>query len=217
VWVKIGDFGLAKSVKGDTMLRTDISGFYTAPEAMGMSNSSETSEYTNAVDIWSLGCISHKMLTQVMPFSRLCILFEYYERRVEFPRTIMLSKNIGTQGIGFVERMLASVPSSRPTAEEALGHEWLLADDEEAMEPDNEVPTDQIMPDRPATLDTGTLGGTLLPYTRGEMKAGTSTEDVLPILCPFLRSDENIGLLTKRTKLSEKVAQISPIGKAFLP
>jgi serine/threonine protein kinase len=127
------------------MLRTDITGFYTAPEAMGMSNSSETSEYTNAVDIWSLGCISHKMLTQVMPFSRLCILFEYYERRVEFPRTIMLSKNISTQGIGFVERMLASVPSSRPAAEEALGHEWLLADDEEAMEPDNEVPTDQCL------------------------------------------------------------------------
>ena len=66
-WVKIGDFGLAKLARNGTAFCTEVfSAGYSAPE-MGINIGSDSSEYTNAVDIWAAGCIAHRMLTQILP------------------------------------------------------------------------------------------------------------------------------------------------------
>ena len=68
VWVKIGDFGLAKLAGEGTAFRTQaFTVGYLAPET-GIATSGDSSEYTNAVDIWAVGCITHEMLTQVFFF-----------------------------------------------------------------------------------------------------------------------------------------------------
>jgi serine/threonine protein kinase len=63
IWVKIGDFGLAKPARDGTVFRARaFTMSYVAPEA-GVVTSGDTSEFTNAVDIWALGCITPEMLT----------------------------------------------------------------------------------------------------------------------------------------------------------
>jgi hypothetical protein len=134
------------------------------------------------------------MLTQEMPFPSLHILFQYYEGRIEFPRSIMLSKNTSSQGIEFVECMLASVPASRIAAEEALGHMWLLAEDEEAMEPEKKAQTAQTTDGGPAIPGTDTTGEGLLPHTLEATGKESPTRDVVdhfvqvvfPIILPIL-------------------------------
>jgi serine/threonine protein kinase len=77
-WVKIGDFGLSKRFRGQQSLIT-MAGTpdYMAPEilascfnnsAYGGANTNVGS-YTVAVDMWSLGCILHRLLTRQLPFS----------------------------------------------------------------------------------------------------------------------------------------------------
>ena len=88
----------------------------------------ETSEYTNAIDIWALGCITHEILTQTLPFRGWGELSSYCSRP-SLPRNAMLSKNISKRGIEFVERALAYPPVCRMAANEALGLEWLRPED----------------------------------------------------------------------------------------
>ena len=129
VWVKIGDFGLAKLAREGTTLRTEaFSAGYSAPE-MGIDTSGDSSEYTNAVDIWALGCITHEVLTQVLPFPSISQL-SLYCIRPEFPRNSMLAKNISRKGMEIVESMLAFHPERRIPAKEALDSEWLQLEEE---------------------------------------------------------------------------------------
>jgi serine/threonine protein kinase len=124
VWVKIGDFGLAKLARNGTVLRTQaFTRSYVASE-IGITTNGDTSEYTNAVDIWSLGCVTHEMLTKALPFRSLRELFSYCNRP-EFPRKAMISKSISQKGIEFVVSMLALSPEHRIAAKEALNSGWL--------------------------------------------------------------------------------------------
>ena len=122
VWVKIGDFGLAKLMRNGTAFRTSaFSPGYSAPE-MRIETSGDSSKYTNAVDIWAVECIAHEMLTRLFPFQNFYELSLYCIRR-EFPRNSMLLKNISRKGMEIVESMLAINPDRRIAAKEALDSE----------------------------------------------------------------------------------------------
>ena len=96
---------------------------------MGVRTSGDSSEYTNSVDIWAIGCISHEMLTGVLPFPSISDL-SLYCIRPEFPRNSMHRKNISRKGMEIVESMLALSPERRVTAKEALDSEWLRLEGE---------------------------------------------------------------------------------------
>lgn len=67
IWVKIADFGATKQTKF-TALRTSYGTHgYLAPEMIGFIPRS-TQRYTYALDMWSLGCLLHKLLTSDTPF-----------------------------------------------------------------------------------------------------------------------------------------------------
>ncbi|CUS11452.1 unnamed protein product, partial [Tuber aestivum] len=64
VWVKLGDFGISKRIlaQDTTSFHTRVSTpMYSAPEVLGLDSNSETSDYTNSVDIWSLGCVIYEL------------------------------------------------------------------------------------------------------------------------------------------------------------
>lgn len=65
---------------------------YLAPE-VGIDPNRDTSVYTNAVDVWSIGCITHELLTQVLPFRGITVLTRYCSYP-EFPRELMLTKSV---------------------------------------------------------------------------------------------------------------------------
>ena len=63
--VKLGDFGISKQIQPQdtTIFHAQVSTrIYAAPEVLGLDSNSETSAYTNSVDIWSLGCVIYKLL-----------------------------------------------------------------------------------------------------------------------------------------------------------
>lgn len=134
LWVKIGDFGLAKQVgNGAALLTMGGTWPYAAPEMWGIDPNSDSSEYTSSVDIWSLGVIAHEILMRAPPFKNTGEL-ELYCRSPKFPKQAMLSREISLTGVEFVEGMLAYPPERRLTAMEALGSEWLRPEEAEEVE-----------------------------------------------------------------------------------
>ena len=124
-------------MRGATTFRTQaFSAGYSAPE-MGFKTSGDSSEYTNAVDIWALGCITYEVLTQTLPFRDLVELSSYCFCP-KLPQDTMLSKNISKSGIEFVERALAYPPERRIAAQEALDMEWLQPEDRVVAGPETE-------------------------------------------------------------------------------
>ena len=77
-WVKIGDFGVAKRIQDDgTALKTETgTRDYLAPEVSGHIDE-ENFVYSNAVDMWSLGCIMYKLVVRKSPFDDAVALGSY--------------------------------------------------------------------------------------------------------------------------------------------
>lgn len=125
-WVKIGDFGLTKRIERDlTALRTYAgTQHFQAPEILGYVDE-ESSEYTNAVDMWSLGCVTYELLTQTVPFAEVKELSFYCRGKVPFPDKSLASRNISSGAKEFIQGLMAPEPSKRFTVEIAAQHAWL--------------------------------------------------------------------------------------------
>ena len=100
---------------------------YGAPEVRGVDSSSETSIYTNSVDIWSLGCVIYELLVGDRFFVSEHQYFCYFYKKWLFPEEKLkgLSPPTDDSGISLLESMLSVQPGDRPTAADALNHAWL--------------------------------------------------------------------------------------------
>ena len=130
VWVKLGDFGVSKRILAQsiTTLHTPVSTqLYSAPEVLGLDSSSETSNYTNSVDIWSLGCVIYELLTGTKLFALEGQVSRYFFGKCPFPEDKLkgLSPPTDDIGISLLKSMLLIRPEDRPTAAGALSHGWL--------------------------------------------------------------------------------------------
>src|ERR1700759_5714680 len=130
VWVKLGDFGVSKRILAQTTttLHTQVSTqIYSAPEVLGLDPNSETSDYTNSVDIWSLGCVVYELLVGTKLFVSEFQLSGYFYGKWPFPEGKLkgLSPPMDDFGISLLKSMLLIQPEDRPTAARALCHGWL--------------------------------------------------------------------------------------------
>ena len=111
-----------------TTLHTQVlTPLYSAPEVLGLDSNSETSEYTNSVDIWSLGCVIYELLVGTKLFVSEFQLSGYFYAKWPFPedRLRVLSPPTDPIGISLLKAMLLIQPEGRPTAADALSHGWL--------------------------------------------------------------------------------------------
>jgi serine/threonine protein kinase len=125
-WVKLGDFGLTKKQADGTVYRTHAgTEKYMAPELYfyvpGLNK--ETSEYTNAVDIWALGCIVYRIITRAVPFPSLLSLRNYSNCDEELLFEVLSPM---AEAEAFVQKLLTPHPAKRPTASAALEHSWVI-------------------------------------------------------------------------------------------
>ncbi|CUS11444.1 unnamed protein product, partial [Tuber aestivum] len=128
--VKLGDFGISKRIQPQdtTTLHTQVSTpVYGAPEVLGLDSNSETSDYTNSVDFWSLGCVIYELLVGERLFMKWIQVYHYFLGKLPFPEDKLkgLSPPTDDVGISLIKSMLAIHPGDRPTATEALGRKWL--------------------------------------------------------------------------------------------
>lgn len=128
--VKITDFSISKQAGDGTAVRT-VAGTssYIAPEIWGFL-SIETSVYTSAVDIWSLGCLIHAIITKMTPFPRPRKLIDYTLGRISFP-TRLIQKKATWTAIKFITSLMMPHPEERPTAEQALNDPWFSVKEHE--------------------------------------------------------------------------------------
>ncbi|PUU79037.1 kinase-like domain-containing protein [Tuber borchii] len=147
VWVKLGDFGVSKRIldQATTTFHTRVfTQGYGAPEVQGVDSNSETSNYTNSVDIWSLGCVIYELLVGTKLFVSGFQLSGYLYGQWPFPENKLkeLSPPMEDIGVLLLKSMLLIKPEDRPTAADALSHGWLAglkSDDKDSGDDQDET------------------------------------------------------------------------------
>lgn len=147
--LKIGDFGLARTTsETDFMTEYVVTRWYRAPELL-----LNCSEYTSAIDVWSVGCIFCEIMTREPLFPgkdyvhQLRLITELigspddaslgflrsenakrYVRQLPSYRKQNFSArfpNMSPEALDLLEKMLIFDPSKRITVDEALCHPYL--------------------------------------------------------------------------------------------
>lgn len=132
IFIKITDFGLAKISDNATFMKTFCGTLaYVAPEVITGKYDLQQSQdspvnYSNLVDIWSLGCLVYVLLTSHLPFNGRTQTQMFQKiKSGEFHESPLNSYKISKEGRDFLSCCLQVDPRMRVTAEEALKHPWL--------------------------------------------------------------------------------------------
>ena len=105
-------------------MHTSIETPYSAPEIRGFVNiDAEASCYTSAVDMWSLGCLVHWLLTQQLPLST-GELLSYCTRGSVLPSKHLDRHKTSADAYDFIAKLLKPQPANRLTASDSLQHQW---------------------------------------------------------------------------------------------
>lgn len=149
--IKPPDFGVSRYTIG-TQLRTQCgTPAYVAPEILRLlpGRRHREREYTNAVDMWALGCLLHEILTSQTPFLGLqsdtgtiysgvavnsapqieidmALFSQFCSGNVDLPTEVLQKSGVSASRIGFVERLLVADPHSRTSASDALSTQWVF-------------------------------------------------------------------------------------------
>ncbi|KAF2566659.1 hypothetical protein F2Q68_00024021 [Brassica cretica] len=157
--LKIGDFGLARTTSDtDFMTEYVVTRWYRAPELL-----LNCSEYTAAIDIWSVGCIFGEIMTgqplfpgkdyvhqlrlitelvgspdnSSLGFLRSDNARRYVRQLPRYPKQEFAARfpKMPPTAIDLLERMLVFDPNRRISVDEALGHAYLSPHHDVAKEP----------------------------------------------------------------------------------
>ena len=153
-WVKLGDFGVSKSLAND-LTRTNIDTDFTAPETIGFpgAGSAEASSYTYAADLWSLGFLVHWLLTVKLPLTRKEMGEFCIGALPNLPQQHLQEQYVTNTGIDFILALLHPQPSQRPSADHIQWHTWLQEITQTLPMPNHSIPEQhtRFAPQIPAT------------------------------------------------------------------
>ncbi|KAM0788863.1 hypothetical protein ACM66B_002948 [Microbotryomycetes sp. NB124-2] len=160
---KVTDFGLAKMVGENTMLKTMCgTPTYLAPEVV-LKNDANAG-YGPAVDAWSIGIILYACLTNTTPFDEsesTPLPQRMAERKVDM--TSVREVGVSDMAIDFLSRLLINDPRRRMSVCDALRHPWLVTKvrEDSAIMPllVSSLPFNDKKPSYPTTDPNGNGGG----------------------------------------------------------
>ena len=99
-----------------------------APEVLDVLDSRDVgSDYTNAVDIWAAGCVVYRIIAGRVPFPQIKSLVKYCENETLFPYDDPFGSSTQSEGSKFIRKLLVSNPNDRPSALQALKHDWIIS------------------------------------------------------------------------------------------
>lgn len=127
-FVKIADFGISKRRQHDvTTLHTLQRGTFgfAAPEALGFSVNNNISSYSFSVDMWSLGAVAYRMLTNTTLFQNIADMFRYIHEMSPFPLEALKNHGVSESGQDFILKLMSADPKDRLSASSAFQHEWM--------------------------------------------------------------------------------------------
>lgn len=130
--VKITDFGSSKLVVDGTALRSEVgTQSYMAPEIIGLLGDHQV--YSNAVDMWSLGCLVYAIVTGETLFPH--PPFQHIRGYIGDERSLAgLAK--GSEypaAMNLIMSLINPKPDLRLTTKQALKHHWVYVDQEEDL------------------------------------------------------------------------------------
>ncbi|RTE82984.1 hypothetical protein BHE90_002478 [Fusarium euwallaceae] len=173
-FVKIADFGISRrrhqDVTTSLTLQRGTLGF-AAPEALGVESEAT---YSFWVDMWSLGAVAYRILTNTSAFLSLSDLFRYTSGMLEFPEDKLMSQNVSELGRGFIIKLMQPVPEARLSAVQAMLDPWFttpLATSEDSSNIPHSTAveehdiTDVSMPSKAWSTDDQTTVSTPVPIT----------------------------------------------------
>ena len=123
--IKLADFGFAKKVSGKSLDTQCGTPGYVAPEIL------KRVSYGAAVDMWSVGVLTYILLGGYPPFyddDQNRLYAKIKSGNYEFHEDYWGS--VSKEGKDLIMKLLTVNPGERITAEQALGHPWIIADDE---------------------------------------------------------------------------------------
>ena len=100
---------------------------YCAPEMRSFVRDrfqTDSYSYGLAVDIWSIGVITYRILTGELPFDRRGLV-DFYDGKMEFPIKRLEEIAVSSEAVTFVTRLSRPRPMERPSATEASELSWL--------------------------------------------------------------------------------------------
>ncbi|CAM1507760.1 Fc.00g046080.m01.CDS01 [Cosmosporella sp. VM-42] len=124
-FVKIADFGISKRRQQEvtTMLTLQRGTLgFAAPEALG---AVPDNSYTFSVDMWSLGAVAYRILTNTTAFQSLSELFQYAHGMLQFPEAQLKACAVSEQGQAFIMNLMQPRPDARLSAAAAASHSWI--------------------------------------------------------------------------------------------
>ncbi|KAI5839421.1 kinase-like domain-containing protein [Morchella snyderi] len=139
--IKIADFGASKYLAAEEDFSIVGTPGYMAPELLKMAIIPRSQQgeaiYTLAVDLWSLGCVIHEMLTFRIPFSYSAtaststamsgfhLLYQFCQGQSVFPSDDLRSAQATEEQMSLVLGLLVPNPKNRMAASQALQSDWL--------------------------------------------------------------------------------------------
>ncbi|OTA98831.1 hypothetical protein M426DRAFT_325683 [Hypoxylon sp. CI-4A] len=126
-FVKIADFGISKRRRpGVASFHTVIGTMdFMAPEVLGLGRYRSKS-YSFPVDMWSLGAVIYRMLTNTIPFTLSDDLLQYISGAPCFPYQNLQDRSITEQGQQFIAALMSPDPGLRLSSTEAEKHSWMI-------------------------------------------------------------------------------------------
>lgn len=152
-------FGISKRrLQGVTTFHTLQRGTlgFIAPEVLGLGPDEQSLSYTFAVDLWSLGAVTNRVLTNSAPFKGLSELIRYATERSEFPRAALQANNISDHGQDFVTTLMSRDPKARLSAGLAASHPWVASS---VTEGTGSLDRGDRQNEMPGNKTSGTLAG----------------------------------------------------------
>jgi len=184
--VKLIDFGLATDTSGKSASVRCGSPGYVAPEVL------EDRKYGTKVDLFSAGVILYILLAGYPPFvgsSVKEILRKNYKCQLNFRTESWRSRSHAARAL--IRLLCSRDPESRPTAAEALNHEWFKLGSGEEASPQSKAPT--LTPEHSTYMATTT---TFIPFPPMIDSNVVTSSDSLPVMVTKRRDNDNSSFVT---------------------